>query len=278
MYHLKEFTQANSAAKGDGIFEHMYVFRDAIQVSHVLLGSLPGEPSQEKREFQEKYNEELTISLAIMSLDEKTQVLRRRWEGTVNPQTLAGYTFDQYVYGLTSFIQNEPQEADVAEPRAAKVMSAPTQRTLSRGAGAGARAGAGAGADEPRPPRFSAFGARRMDAKSRTARQTAMTTMRSSPPATSRPSSPFCAVRRPPALPSPRLRWRRRPRCRWPAPTHSLSVTTTTAKTTTKLLRSAAVRRGSVMEWMRRQDHRLGSVYKMKEDQEYTEVSRGSLW
>jgi hypothetical protein len=31
------------------------------------------------------------------------------------------------------------------------------------------------------------------------------------------------------------------------------------------------------MEWMRRQDHRLGSVYKMKEDQEYTEESRGSL-
>jgi hypothetical protein len=47
VYHLKEVTQANSAAKGDGIYEHMYVFRDALQVSHVLLGSLPGEPSQE---------------------------------------------------------------------------------------------------------------------------------------------------------------------------------------------------------------------------------------
>ncbi len=31
------------------------------------------------------------------------------------------------------------------------------------------------------------------------------------------------------------------------------------------------------MEWMRRQDHRLGSVYKMKEDQEHTEMSRASL-
>jgi hypothetical protein len=63
---------------------------------------------------------------------------------------MAGYTFDQYVYGLTSFIQNEHQEADVAEPRAAKVMSAQTPRTLSLGAGAAA--GAGAGADKPRPP------------------------------------------------------------------------------------------------------------------------------
>jgi hypothetical protein len=31
------------------------------------------------------------------------------------------------------------------------------------------------------------------------------------------------------------------------------------------------------MEWRRRQDHRLGSV-KMKEDQEYTEMSRGAFW
>ncbi len=43
VYHLKECTQANSAAKGDGIFEHMYAFRDALQVFQVLLGSLPGE-------------------------------------------------------------------------------------------------------------------------------------------------------------------------------------------------------------------------------------------
>ncbi len=32
----------------------------------------------------------------------------------------AGYRFDQYVYGLTSFIQNEHQEADVGEPGVAK--------------------------------------------------------------------------------------------------------------------------------------------------------------
>jgi hypothetical protein len=153
VYHLKELTQARSAEIGDGVFEHLNIFRDAAEVSCVLLGSLPGEPSQEKKEFQDKYNEELIIALAIMSLDEKTQLLRRRWEGTVNPQTLAAYTFDQYVYGLTTFIQNEPQVAAAAEPRVAKVMSAAQiQRTSARGAGAGAGAGAGdgAGADRPR--------------------------------------------------------------------------------------------------------------------------------
>jgi hypothetical protein len=119
----------------------------------MLLGTLPGEPSQEKRDFQAKFNEELIIALAIMSLDEKTQLMRRRWEGTVNPQTLADYTFDQYVYGLTTFIQNEPQVDAVAAPRVAKVMSAAqTQRTSARGAGAGAGAGDGAGVDKPRPP------------------------------------------------------------------------------------------------------------------------------
>ena len=151
VYHLKELTQARSAEKGDGVFEHLNIFRDAVEVSCVLLGSLPGEPFQEKKEFQDKYNEELIIALAIMSLDEKTQLLRRRWEGTVNPQTLAAYTFDQYVYGLTTFIQNEPQVAAAAEPRVAKVMSAAQiQRTSARGAGAGAGAGDGAGADRPR--------------------------------------------------------------------------------------------------------------------------------
>ena len=151
VYHLKELTQARSAENGDGIFEHLNILRDAAEVSCVLLGSLPGEPSQEKKEFQDKYNEELIIALATMSLDEKTQLLRRRWEGTVNPQTLAAYTFDQYVYGLTTFIQNEPQVAAAAEPRVAKVMSAAQiQRTSARGAGAGAGAGDGAGADRPR--------------------------------------------------------------------------------------------------------------------------------
>ena len=149
VYHLKELTQTRSAENGDGIFEHLNILRDVAEVSCVLLGSLPGEPSQEKKEFQDKYNEELIIALAIMSLDEKTQLLRRRWEGTVNPQTLAAYTFDQYVYGLTTFIQNEPQVAAAAEPRVAKVMSAAQiQRTSARGAGAGA--GDGAGADRPR--------------------------------------------------------------------------------------------------------------------------------
>ena len=123
VYHLKELTQASSAAKGDGVFEHLNIFRDAVEVSRVLLGSLPVSRLKKRRNFKKSL----------------------------------------------------------------------------------------------------------------------------------RPSSPFCAVRRPPVLPNPRrprLRWRRRLPGWWPAPpTHFLSsVTTTKARTTPKLLCSAAVCRDSVME------------------------------
>ncbi len=140
--HLKAFTQASSAAKGDSIWEHMNAFRDALQVSQVLLRSLPGEPSQEKREFQEKFNEAVTTALAIMSLDEKTQLLRRRWEGTVNPETLAGYTFGQYVYGLTALIQHKPpgggcRRAAGRKGHVGPDTENPLSRSWSRGRGRG---------------------------------------------------------------------------------------------------------------------------------------------
>ena len=133
--YLGMCTQERSREKGVELPEHLSGHHDRIRASGLLLGKLPGDDTEAARAFRMQANAKILIATAVMGLDVKTQVYRRKYEGLQNAVVLRDMMYDDYMLGFCSFVQNEKETQEqekpaAARPRVVSVAARPARREL----------------------------------------------------------------------------------------------------------------------------------------------------